>query len=54
MGRLFQHKRYQRIYIDFFNIIQPTWDTEWITAGDEAHNTDILPVKMSAEHLKTA
>ena len=36
-------------------IIQPAWDTEWIIAGDEAHNKDtcILQVKMSAEHLKT-
>ena len=30
------------------------WDTEWIIAGDEAHNTVILRVKMLAEHLKTA
>ena len=30
------------------------WDTEWMKAGDEAHNTDILRVKMLAEHLQTA
>ena len=30
------------------------WDTEWIKAGDEAHNKDILRVKMLAEHLQTA
>ena len=29
-------------------------DTERIKAGDEAHNTDILWVKMLAEHLQTA
>ena len=54
MGRFFQYKRSQHIYIDFFNIIQPAWDTQWIIAGDEAHNKDILRVEMSAEHLKTA
>ena len=41
------------IYIDFFNNVQPVWDTKWIIAGDEAHNTDILRVKMFAEHLKS-
>ena len=30
------------------------WDTEWIIAGNEAHNLDILRVIMFAEHLKTA
>ena len=35
-----QYKRYQRIYIDFFNIIQPAGDTEWIIVGDEAHNDE--------------
>ena len=30
------------------------WDTEWIIAGDEAHNIDIIQVKMLAERLKTA
>ena len=48
-----QYKQYQLIYIDFFNIIQPAWDAEWIITGDEAHNKVILRVKMSAEHLKT-
>ena len=53
MGIFFQFKRYQHIYTDFFNIIQPAWDTEWIITVYEAHNKDILRVKMSAEHLKT-
>ena len=35
-----QYKRYQHIYIDFFNIIQPAGDTEWIIVGDEAHNDE--------------
>ena len=39
-GRLFQYKQYLTYYIDFFNIIQPAWGTEWIIAGDESHNTD--------------
>ena len=37
------------IYIEFFNIVKPAWDTESIIAGDEAHNKDILRVKMFAE-----
>ena len=41
------------MYINFFNVIQPAWDTKWIIAGDEAHNMEILRVKMSAEHLRT-
>ena len=28
------------------------WDTDWMIAGDEAHDMDILRVKMSAENLK--
>ena len=28
-------------------------DTEWLILGDEAHDEDILWVKMFAEHLKT-
>ena len=53
-GRLFQYKRYLTYYIDFFNIIQPAWGIEWMIAGDESNNTDILRVKRFAEHLKTA
>ena len=63
-----QYNQYQHICMDFFNIIQPAWDTKWIIAGDEAHNKDLLDniagdeahnkdnlrVKMFAEHLKTA
>ena len=41
-----QYKRYQHIYIDFFNIIQLAWDIEWILEDNEA-------VKISAELLKT-
>ena len=41
-----QYNQYQHIYKNFFNIIQTAWDTEWIIAGDEAHNKDILRVKM--------
>ena len=52
-GSLFQRKQYQHIYINFFIIIQPAWGTEWIIAGDEAHNKDILRVKIFAVHLKT-
>ena len=37
-----------------FILISQHWDTEWIKAGDEAHNADILQVKMLAEHLQTA
>ena len=33
--------------------MKPAWDTVWTIAGDEAHNTDILRVKMLAKHLKT-
>ena len=36
-----------------YRSLQP-WDTEWIKAGDEAHNMDILRVKTLAEHLQTA
>ena len=36
------NNQYQHIYIDFFNIIQPARDTEWIVAGDEALNNDIF------------
>ena len=50
MGSFIGIKRYRHIYIYLFNI----WDTEWIKAADEAHNTDILRVKMLAEHLQTA
>ena len=46
--QLFQYKHYQHIYIDFFNIIQPAMVTEWIIAGDEAHNKDILRVEIFA------
>ena len=46
-------ERYQHIYINYFNIIQHAWDTEWTLAGDEAHYKDILQVKISAEHSKT-
>ena len=41
-GQLFQYKLFQHIHIDFFNIIQPAWDTEWLIAGDEAYNNDIF------------
>ena len=41
-----------RVYLDFFNIIQPACDIEWIIAGDEAHNMDIFLEKTVAEHLK--
>ena len=43
----------QHIYRDFFNIIQLALDIRWLIAGDEAHNTDALLVKMFAEHSKT-
>ena len=38
-------------YIVLLNIIQPAWDIKWVIAGDEAHNEEILLVKMFAEHL---
>ena len=55
MGSIFSINgtNYQHIHIDFFNIIQPAWDTEWIIAGDVAHKKDMLAVKILAEHLKT-
>ena len=40
--------------INFFIIIQPAWNTEWIIAGNEAHNMHILQVKMLAENLKNS
>ena len=48
-----QYKQYKHIDIDFFNIIQPAWDTEWIITADEAHDRGILRVKIFAEHFKT-
>ena len=38
--------------LDFFNIIQAVCDTEWIIASDEAHDKDILRLKILAELLK--
>ena len=40
------------IYIPYISL--QAWDTEWIKACNEAHNKDILRVKMLAEHLQTA
>ena len=53
MGSFFSINCTNTFNINFFNIIQPAWDTERIIAGDEAHSKDILRMNMSAEHLKT-
>ena len=43
----------QKLY-RFLQHHTPCMGDEWMIAGDESNNTDILLVKMFAEHLKTA